>query len=177
MLLQVGDGSGHALLPGAEWYEDALADATPELPDELVASWSPDDLYILYTGGTTGMPKGVLWRQADIFVGALGGRRLDTDTEWDDLDEIVAHAPRRAAPGCCPAPPFMHGAAHWLAFNGFTNANTLVVSGVGDHLDPTDVLELVATRVGQRAADRRRRVRSPAGRGARARRPRPVARC
>ena len=35
---------------------------------------SPDDLYILYTGGTTGMPKGVLWRQADIFVAALGGR-------------------------------------------------------------------------------------------------------
>ena len=39
---------------------------------------SPDDLYILYTGGTTGMPKGVLWRQADIYVGALGGRNLGT---------------------------------------------------------------------------------------------------
>ncbi len=144
VLLQVGDGSGHGLLPGAEWYEDALAAAEDELPPELVASWSPDDLYILYTGGTTGMPKGVLWRQADIFVGALGGRRLDTDTEWDDLDQIVANAPEGGA-RLLPGPPFMHGAAHWLAFNGFTNANTLVLSGVGDHLDPADVLGLVAT--------------------------------
>ncbi len=144
VLLQVGDGSGQALLPGAEWYEDAVAQQLPTLPDELVASWSPDDLYILYTGGTTGMPKGVLWRQADIFVGALGGRRLDTDTEWDDLGQIAdqaTHGGSRLLPG----PPFMHGAAHWLAFNGFTNANTLVISGVGDHLDPTDVLDLVVS--------------------------------
>jgi fatty-acyl-CoA synthase len=35
---------------------------------------SPDDLYILYTGGTTGMPKGVLWRQNDIYLNAMGGR-------------------------------------------------------------------------------------------------------
>jgi fatty-acyl-CoA synthase len=142
VLLQVGDGSGHALLDGAEWYEDALAAAAPTLPDELVASWSPDDLYVLYTGGTTGKPKGVLWRQADIFVGALGGRRLDDDREWVDLDEIAAAA-RHGGSRLLPAPPFMHGAAHWLAFNGFTNANTVVVSGVADHLDPADVAELI----------------------------------
>src|SRR3546814_11993107 len=65
VLLQVDDGTGADLLPGAVWYEDALAAASPERPD---VEWSPDDLYILYTGGTTGMPKGVLWRQADIFV-------------------------------------------------------------------------------------------------------------
>ena len=39
---------------------------------------SPDDLYVLYTGGTTGMPKGVLWRQHDIFVTSFGGRNLVT---------------------------------------------------------------------------------------------------
>ncbi len=62
VLLQVDDGTGASLLPGAVWYEDALAAADPAGPGlEL----SPDDLYILYTGGTTGMPKGVLWRQAD----------------------------------------------------------------------------------------------------------------
>jgi fatty-acyl-CoA synthase len=142
VLLQVGDGSGQALLDGAEWYEDALAAAAPTLPDELVASWSPDDLYVLYTGGTTGKPKGVLWRQADIFVGALGGRRLDDDEEWADLGEIAAAA-RHGGSRLLPAPPFMHGAAHWLAFNGFTNANTVVVSGVADHLDPADVAELI----------------------------------
>jgi fatty-acyl-CoA synthase len=142
LLLQVGDGSGEPLLPGAQWYEDALAASSTELPAELVASWSPDDLYVLYTGGTTGMPKGVLWRQADIFVGALGGRRLDDDQEWDSLEQLAEHAVGGGT-RLLPGPPFMHGAAHWMAFNAFANGNTLVLSGVGDHLDPVDVLSLV----------------------------------
>ncbi len=140
--LQVGDGSGLALSEGAQWFEDAIAAQPTELPADLVAAWSPDDLYIVYTGGTTGMPKGVLWRQADIFVGALGGRRLDTDAEWDDLDQIAAAATHGGA-RLLPSPPFMHGAAHWMAFNGFTNANTLVLSGVTEHFDPADVLDLL----------------------------------
>jgi hypothetical protein len=44
-----------------------------------------------------------------------------------------------------PAAPFMHGAAHWMAFNGFTNAATLVLSGTVEHLDAADVLSLVQT--------------------------------
>ncbi len=50
------------LLPGAVWYEEALRRAPA--PSAGRREWSPDDLYILYTGGTTGMPKGVLWRAA-----------------------------------------------------------------------------------------------------------------
>src|SRR5579885_3410604 len=73
LLLQVRDESGNELLDGAVWYEDALAAASPALP-ACASSWSPDDLYILYTGGTTGMPKGVLWRQHDIFCSAMGGQ-------------------------------------------------------------------------------------------------------
>ncbi len=142
LLLQVGDGSGEALLPGAQWYEDALAASSTVLAPEVVASWSPDDLYILYTGGTTGMPKGVLWRQADIFVGALGGRRLDNDQEWGSLEQLAELAVGGGT-RLLPGPPFMHGAAHWMAFNAFANGNTLVLSGVGDHLDPVDVLSLV----------------------------------
>ena len=142
VLLQVPDESGRALLDGAEWYEDALATASPELDPHLVESWSPDALYLLYTGGTTGMPKGVMWRQADIFVGALGGRRLDNGEEWRSLDEVVANA---ACGGMrvMPGPPFMHGAAHWLAFNAFTNANTVVLPNVVDRLEPRDVLQVV----------------------------------
>ena len=68
LLLQVEDGSGHELLPGAIDYEAALAAATPSAPVGL----SPDDLYILYTGGTTGLPKGVLWRQCDFLAACLG---------------------------------------------------------------------------------------------------------
>ncbi len=74
VLLQVADDSGNALLPGAVDYEQALASASSDRPD---VAWSPDDLYILYTGGTTGMPKGVLWRSADIYVAAMGGRQFD----------------------------------------------------------------------------------------------------
>ena len=87
-------------------------------------------------------PKGVLWRQADIFVGALGGRRLDTGVEWRSIDEIVGAAPAGGS-RLLPGPPFMHGAAHWMAFNGFTNASTVVLPTVTDHLDPADLLRTV----------------------------------
>ena len=135
VLLQVDDGSGAALLPGAVWYEEALAAASPERP---AVEWSPDDLYILYTGGTTGMPKGVLWRQADIFVGAMGGRNLGTGEEWDSLDDIVAAAANGGA-RLVPAPPFMHGAGHWLAFNAFTGGNTVCIQDDTVGFDPDDV--------------------------------------
>src|SRR5439155_256097 len=56
-LIQVRDDSGHALLPGAVDYEEWLA---AERPDPLDRPYSPDDLYVLFTGGTTGLPKGRL---------------------------------------------------------------------------------------------------------------------
>jgi fatty-acyl-CoA synthase len=143
VLLQVPDASGNDLLDGAEWYEDVLAAEPSTLPPELVASWSPDDLYILYTGGTTGMPKGVLWRQADIFVAAMGGRRLDNQQEWGSPDELVENA-ANGGTRLLPGPPFMHGAAHWMAFNGFTNANTMVLPDVVTHLDVDDLLGTVS---------------------------------
>ena len=74
VIVQVADESGNDLLPGAVWYEDALAAASPDKP---AVEWSPDDLYILYTGGTTGMPKGVLWRNADANVECFGGSPAD----------------------------------------------------------------------------------------------------
>jgi fatty-acyl-CoA synthase len=142
VLLQVADESGNELLDGADWYEDALTAQPTELSDELRASWSADDLYILYTGGTTGMPKGVLWRQADIFVGALGGRQTSGE-EWPSLDSILEVAEGGGAK-LMPAPPFMHGAAHWMAFNGFTGGNTIVIPDVVERFDPADTLRCVA---------------------------------
>src|SRR5690606_10830661 len=97
LLLQVDDGSGAPLLPGARWYEEALAAATPRPPRDL----SPDDRYVLYTGGTTGRPKGTLWRQGDFLATALGVRGT--------VDELVAAARRRTDLRVLPSAPFMHG--------------------------------------------------------------------
>jgi acyl-CoA synthetase (AMP-forming)/AMP-acid ligase II len=127
--LQVADEFGEALLPGALDYEQALAAARPEPP----ASLSPDDLYILYTGGTTGMPKGVLWRQEDIFLAAMGGPAPPRT-----LEEVVEKA-RTGHVRALPAPPFMHGAAHWVAFNIWSVGGTVVVQSQPRHLDPDDI--------------------------------------
>ena len=132
VILQVPDASGHELLPGAVWYEDALAAASPAAPP---VTPSPDDLYILYTGGTTGMPKGVLWRQADAWAGCFGGPELPT------LAEVVATA--TGGLKALLAPPFMHGAGHWMSFRTWNTGGTVYVQDVPERLDPADVWGLV----------------------------------
>lgn len=134
LLLQVADESGHALLPGAIDYEDALRQSSEERP---AVEWSGDDLYILYTGGTTGMPKGVLWRQEDIFFGALGGHPLGASKHTSI--ETVVTAAQAGTMRALPAPPFMHGAAHWMAFNTLHQGSTVVVQTHTSHLDPDDI--------------------------------------
>jgi fatty-acyl-CoA synthase len=134
LLLQVGDDSGHGLLDGALDYEQALAGSTGTKPD---VEPSPDDLYILYTGGTTGMPKGVLWRQSDIWVAALGGRSFETGLELNSLDEMLEAANADPVKGL-PAPPFMHGAAHWMAFNSFNGGGTTIIPNITKSFDADD---------------------------------------
>jgi len=131
--LQVEDGSGEALLPGALDYEQALADAKPDVPEGL----SGDDLYMLYTGGTTGMPKGVLWRQEDIFLAAMGGPMPPRT-----IEEAVERG-RAGGLRSLPAPPFMHGAAHWVAFNVWSVGGTIVVQSDTRKLDPDDIWSTV----------------------------------
>ena len=132
--LQVADESGEPLLAGAVDFETALADTAPATPaDDL----SPDDLYMLYTGGTTGMPKGVLWRQEDIFRAALSSGVKPV------LSEIVARA-REGGPRAIPSPPFMHGAAHWAAFNMWHVGGTVIVPSSVQRLDPHEVWSTVA---------------------------------
>ncbi|HSG88176.1 MAG TPA: acyl-CoA synthetase [Pseudomonadales bacterium] len=135
VFLQVADDSGEALLEGAVPYEDALAAASAERP---AVDWSPDDLYILYTGGTTGMPKGVLWRQADILVAALGGRDAATG---QILDTPEAFAERALIGGTrvLPSPPFMHGAGHWIALGAWNSGNTVIIQDEVTRFDAADV--------------------------------------
>ena len=138
LVVRVPDGSDHDPLPGSIDYESLLATSDPDLPPELVDSWTGDDLYLLYTGGTTGMPKGVCWRQADFLVAALGVRDRDGE-EYASLDPLVERA-RRGGLRALPSPPFMHGAAHWNAISAWIAGGTVVVQDRTDHLDPADVL-------------------------------------
>jgi fatty-acyl-CoA synthase len=136
ILIQVADGSGEGLLPGAVGYEEALASASPGRPE---VEWSPDDLYILYTGGTTGLPKGVLWRQGDIFPVSMGGRRLD-QSEKESLEEIVADARSGGELRMLICPPLMHGAAQWAVFGALAGGHTILLPREPRRFDPSDVL-------------------------------------
>jgi acyl-CoA synthetase (AMP-forming)/AMP-acid ligase II len=133
VILQVDDESGNDLLPGAVWYEDALAAASPERPS---VDWSGDDLYMLYTGGTTGMPKGVMWRNGDAMVECFGGSRTA-----QTVDEFVADA--NTGLQALLAPPFMHGAGHWMSFRTWLGGGTVFVQSVPERLDPIDVWSLI----------------------------------
>jgi acyl-CoA synthetase (AMP-forming)/AMP-acid ligase II len=140
VLIQVPDESGNALLPGAVDYETALAASEPTLDVQP----SPDDLYILYTGGTTGMPKGVLWRQHDIFMSAMGGRNILTQQAVDTYDDVAAQA-RAFANGLkfLVLPPLMHGAAQWVSFIGLNNGHAVVLPPDTKRLDPAQTWRTV----------------------------------
>ncbi len=136
ILLQVEDGSGIELLPGAIDYETALAESDPAGPP---VTPSPDDLYILYTGGTTGMPKGVLWHQHDVFMAAMGGRVVGTWEAMLDYDAIRQRALDNPGFSALVIPPLMHGGAQWGAFHMFRDGNTVVMPSDTRHMDAADV--------------------------------------
>ena len=130
-LIVVDDGSSEAPLPGSLDYEALLA-AEPDAPLDL--PYSPDDLYVLFTGGTTGMPKGVLWRHEDVFFNGLGGHvpgfdRLDTE------EKLLQHVQSGLGGRFIVLPPFMHGAGQWAAFNTFHRGGTVVLADETRRLD------------------------------------------
>jgi fatty-acyl-CoA synthase len=136
LIIQIPDDSGNGLIPGAIDYETFLsAGAERQLTD-----CSPDDLYVLYTGGTTGMPKGVLWRNADFFVGALGGSNRKEGREYESYEEI-AEAASRGTLRWMTSAPFMHGAAQWIALQALSMGHTVVLPDVTDRYDAASVLE------------------------------------
>ncbi len=138
--LWVDDGSGEC----PDWatpYEEAAASAGP---GRTAAPWgrSGDDLLMLYTGGTTGMPKGVMWRQDDLFVlvNKGGFRPYDHEAGLEGVRRTLT----QDGPGASllPACPLMHGTG------GFTANECLVGGGrvvllTGRRYDPVELLDTV----------------------------------
>lgn len=105
-------------------FTDAEAAGSPE---RGFAPRSADDRFIIYTGGTTGMPKGVVWRQEDLFFAGLGGG-APTGEPVSRPEEL---AERVAAGGdgitFFPTPPLMHGTSTLTAFIGFNFGQRVVL--------------------------------------------------
>ena len=132
VLLDVDDGSGLVPLPGSTNFEEAACTpVTERLPDA-----SPDDLYLVCTGGTTGRPKAVQWRQADVYISGMAGRE-------DATAESIALAAvgNRGRPWYA-APPLMHAAAQWTAFSGLHQGAAVVLHDDSQPFDARQVLGL-----------------------------------
>ncbi|WP_077080174.1 acyl-CoA synthetase [Mycobacterium numidiamassiliense] len=130
LLVSVDDGSTDQELPGAVRLDDVLAQGDT---DQGVTG-SPDDLLMICTGGTTGRPKGVLWRQSDIYVSSMVGADHESANEIHDKVR-----------GCGPAwfavSPLMHAAGMWTAFSAVMSGTPVVLYDTSKKLDPQSVWE------------------------------------
>ncbi|MCX7620991.1 MAG: acyl-CoA synthetase [Acidimicrobiales bacterium] len=135
--LWVDDGSG----PCPDWavpYEQAAATPT----DRVVAPWgrSDDDILMMYTGGTTGMPKGVMWRQDSLMRATTGATNAiyREDPDYDELRKTMTMPGLRVLPGC----PLMHGTGQFTSLIALSTAGS-VVTLVNRHFDVEELLDTV----------------------------------
>jgi 3-oxocholest-4-en-26-oate---CoA ligase len=100
---------------------------------------SGDDKLLIYTGGTTGLPKGVLWRHEDFYASALAGGNHYGEPRRS-VEEVVAAAEAMPAGGYLLTAPLMHGAGTYTLFTAFLLGSTVVISR---KFDPANVLSLI----------------------------------
>lgn len=136
--IQVDDGSEG--LEDAIAYEDLARDGDGA---PLAIERSPDDMLFVYTGGTTGMPKGVMWRHHDLWsvMGAGGNPRLGIPPNPDlaaHLDRVANQPP----PVNLPLPPLMHGTGLLSAVSAMMSGGTCVTLP-SKHFEPALALEAI----------------------------------
>jgi 3-oxocholest-4-en-26-oate---CoA ligase len=132
LLVSIDDGTTGPELPGAITLEDALAQGDT---DRSLSS-SPDDLIMICTGGTTGQPKGVLWRQCDMYMTSMNGA---AHASVDEIQDRV----RDGGPPWYAVSPLMHAAGMWTAFAAVMNGLTAILYDSRTRFDPRTVLETV----------------------------------
>lgn len=129
LLIEVDDGSDGPGLPGAVGLDDAVAEGNPTQRID----GSPSDLIMYCTGGTTGRPKGVLWRQSDTYVSSMVGADHESVTEIHD--KVVANT---GAPWFAVS-PLMHAAGLWTVFSGTLAGLPVVLYDDRSKFDPQSV--------------------------------------
>ncbi|GAB3707704.1 acyl-CoA synthetase [Nocardiopsis oceani] len=139
-VLLLEDGSERdASLAGTD-YEAALAAHDADGSDVALPETSGEDHYLLYTGGTTGYPKGVLWRQADIFRAAVE-RRAPGVPRAGSLREVAERATACFPQRMLVLGPLMHAAGQWNALSMLLCGKRVVLS-TDRSFQPGRVLEL-----------------------------------
>jgi len=136
--LWVDDGSGEC----PTWATDYEAMASQAGAEPVMGSWgrSGDDLLLIYTGGTTGMPKGVMWRQEDLLLALDDANRVKLPPT-PDVDALVART-TRIGPRNLPAAPLMHGTGLFNAMSNLMMAGSIVTMR-GRKFDPVELLDTI----------------------------------
>jgi 3-oxocholest-4-en-26-oate---CoA ligase len=120
LVIEDGSGDDYQRYGGVEFYA-AIAQGSPERD---FGERSADDIYLLYTGGTTGFPKGVMWRHEDIYRVLFGGTDFATGEFVKDEHDLAKAAAANPPMIRYPIPPMIHGAtqsATWMSiFSGQT---------------------------------------------------------
>ncbi|WP_037604416.1 acyl-CoA synthetase [Streptacidiphilus rugosus] len=136
-LIVIDDGSPASGLQAVP-YEKALASGGPQRD---FAPRSPDDHYLLFTGGTTGLPKGVVWRQEDVFFALGGGIDVTNGHRMATPEEIVTTGYDNPIT-FLPIAPLMHGATQWALMQQLFRGNRAVLV---DRFEARRIWELVGS--------------------------------